>query len=138
MSQIAAHKGIITSILGDTVQVKIESLSACASCHAKSMCTLSEKEDKLIDVKIPKNRELHIGDLVTVCVSKEKGMQAVFLAYVIPTLIVIAAIIVFLQLSFSEVLAIVASLIILALYYGVLYCFRHKINDRFTFYLKEE
>ena len=59
MSKIATHKGKGVQLNGVNVSVMIESQSACAACHAKGMCTLSDKEDKIIDTivkdKVPKS-----------------------------------------------------------------------------------
>ena len=49
MHNTIEHQGIITSIENDIAHVKIEQISACASCHVKSMCGASEKADKIID-----------------------------------------------------------------------------------------
>lgn len=37
------HEGIIDHIDGDTAHVKIDSVSACASCHAKGVCSAADQ-----------------------------------------------------------------------------------------------
>ena len=136
MSKIASHKGVVIEKNGNALKVKIESVSACAACHAKSMCTMSDKEDKIIDLSSPPNRDINLGDTVTVCVSKEKGMQAVVLAYLIPVAVVILALVMLLNYV-PEPLAILLSLASLGMYYLLLYCFRSKLNSKFTMYISD-
>ena len=45
-----SHDGIIVEITPDFTTVEILSSSACASCHAKGLCGMSEEEKKLIMV----------------------------------------------------------------------------------------
>ena len=68
MADIAEHKGIVTEVTDDLVRVKIESVSACAACHAKGLCSMSDKTDKIIDVKRSQlKNEYHAGKEVMVC-----------------------------------------------------------------------
>ena len=48
MSESINHTGFVEKIDGDTVFVRITQQSACSGCHAQSMCSASEKKDKII------------------------------------------------------------------------------------------
>ena len=138
MSDTAEHKGIVTEVTDDIVRVKIESLSACASCHAKTMCSLSDKTDKFIDVGRSKLRnEYQVGDEVTVSASSGKGLLAVVLGYVIPAIVAIVAIIVCISLGFSELISSITAICLIAVYYFALYLFRSKLNNKFVFSIVE-
>ena len=138
MSDTAEHKGIVTEVTDDIVRVKIESLSACASCHAKTMCSLSDKTDKFIDVRRSKLRnEYQVGDEVTVSASSGKGLLAVVLGYVIPAIVAIVAIIVCIFLGFSELISSITAICLIAVYYFALYLFRSKLNNKFVFSIVE-
>ena len=132
MSKIVTHKGKVIHLEGLDVRVMIESMSACAACHAKGMCTLSDKEDKIIDIKVSAERaaKLNVGDEVMVAVSQQRGMQAVLLAYILPVIVVILSLILLLKLL-PEPLAILSALAVLGGYYYVLYLFRNKLNAKF-------
>ena len=132
MSKIVTHKGKVIHLEGLDVRVMIESISACAACHAKGMCTLSDKEDKIIDIKVSAERaaKLNVGDEVMVAVSQQRGMQAVLLAYIWPAIVVILSLILLLKLL-PEPLAILSALAVLGGYYYVLYLFRNKLNAKF-------
>ena len=133
MSKIVTHKGKVIHLEGLDVRVMIESISACAACHAKGMCTLSDKEDKIIDIKVSAERaaKLNVGDEVMVAVSQQRGMQAVLLAYILPAIVVILSLILLLKLL-PEPLAILSALAVLGVYYYVLYLFRNKLNAKFV------
>ena len=133
MSKIATHKGKVVQLNGVNVSVMIESQSACAACHAKGMCTLSDKEDKIIDIKVSTDRaaNLSVGDEVMVAVSQQRGMQAVLLAYILPAIVVVLSLVAWLKVV-PEPWAIVLALVVLALYYMLLYLFRNKLNSKFV------
>lgn len=132
MSKIVTHKGKVIHLEGLDVRVMIESMSACAACHAKGMCTLSDKEDKIIDIKVSVDRaaKLNVGDEVVVAVSQQRGMQAVLLAYILPAILVVLSLILLLKLL-PEPLAILSALAVMGGYYYVLYLFRNKLNAKF-------
>ena len=136
MTKTVSHKGVVVAIDGNKIKVQIESVSACAACHAKGMCTLSDKEDKLIDIETPKAGDKKVGDVVTVVVSRQCGMQAVLLAYILPAIVVILSLVGLLNIV-AEPVAIILSLLSLAVYYTILYLFRNKISSKFVMTLAD-
>lgn len=136
MSKTVSHKGVVVAVDGRRLKVQIESVSACAACHAKGMCTLSDKEDKLIDIEMPNGMEKKVGDVVTVVVTQQRGMQAVVLAYILPAIVVILSLVGLLKIV-SEPVAIILSLLSLAVYYILLYLFRNRISSKFVMTLAE-
>ena len=136
MSKTVSHKGVVVAVDGRRLKVQIESVSACAACHAKGMCTLSDKEDKLIDIETPNGMEKKVGDVVTVVVTQQRGMQAVVLAYILPAIVVILSLVGLLKIV-SEPVAIILSLLSLAVYYILLYLFRNRISSKFVMTLAE-
>ena len=136
MAKTVSHKGVVVAVDGNKIKVQIESVSACAACHAKGMCTLSDKEDKLIDIESPKAADKKVGDVVTVVVAQQRGMQAVVLAYILPAIVVILSLVGLLNIV-SEPVAIILSLLLLAVYYLILYLLRNKISSKFVMTLAE-
>lgn len=136
MSKTVSHKGVVVAVDGRRLKVQIQSVSACAACHAKGMCTLSDKEDKLIDIEMPNGMEKKVGDVVTVVVTQQRGMQAVVLAYILPAIVVILSLVGLLKIV-SEPVAIILSLLSLAVYYILLYLFRNRISSKFVMTLAE-
>ena len=136
MAKIVSHKGVVVAVDGNKIKVQIESVSACAACHAKGMCTLSDKEDKLIDIECSKAVGKKVGDVVTVVVAQQRGMQAVVLAYILPAIVVILSLVGLLNIV-SEPVAIILSLLLLAVYYLILYLLRNKISSKFVMTLAD-
>lgn len=138
MADIAEHKGIVIEVTDDTVMVRIESVSACAACHAKGLCSMSDKTDKIIEVKRSTlKREHQVGDEVTLVASSGKGLLAVVFAYITPALVAVAAIAVMLSVGANELVSSLVAIALVAVYYFVLYLFRSKLNRTFVFGIKE-
>ena len=60
------HSGKILEINPDFTTVQIIVSSACAACHAKSMCGMSEDEEKVIMVPTDPYADHQVGDEVQV------------------------------------------------------------------------
>lgn len=130
------HSGRIAEITPDSILVEIISESACSSCHAASLCGMSEQTKKLIEV--PAAHGYEAGEEVWVNLKRSMGMKAVWLAYVIPLIILIAVVLAASELKASELLAGGIALGALAVYYLVLFMFRKKLKNEYTFYIKKK
>jgi sigma-E factor negative regulatory protein RseC len=96
----------------------------------------ADSKEKVIE--IPDSSGLyHVNDAVIVCGQSSMGMQAVLLAFVLPLLLVIAAIVSGTYTNRSESVSALAGLLILFPYYGALYLFRDKLKKIFIFTLKK-
>ena len=129
------HDGIIDHIAGNVAHVKIESVSACASCHAKGVCSAADQEDKFLDVPLDDTRH-HQGDHVVVQVAKRLGFRAVALGYIYPFLLLMVVLVGMLAVGSDELRAGVVALLSIVPYYLALYLFRKRITSTFTFSIK--
>lgn len=129
------HIGIVKKVDEKSVIVTITSVSACSGCHAEGGCTLSGKEEKIIEVRGRYN--VKTGDQVTIIMQQSLGYAAVLLGYIIPLVAVITVLITMISLKIPELIAGLVSIVILIPYYTILYFFRKRINEKFTFKLKE-
>jgi sigma-E factor negative regulatory protein RseC len=130
------HEGIIDHIEGDTAHVKIDSVSACASCHARGVCAASDKEEKILDVPL-NGADYRQGDSVFVQVSRHLGFRAVLVGYVYPFLLLMAVLIGTLAAGVPELRAGSIALLSMIPYYILLYIFRNRISQSFTFSIKK-
>jgi positive regulator of sigma E activity len=131
-----AHPGIVQKVDKDHIDVMVLSQSACSSCHSKSMCSLSEMKEKIIQV--PKLNEMfEPGERVEVVMAESLGLFAVLLSYVVPVAVFIALIIIVVNFTQSEPLAGLISLLFLVAYYFVLYLFRKKLKKKFSFHIRK-
>jgi len=130
------HKGIVQKTDNKSVTVIISAETACSGCHAEGSCTLSGKEERIVEIAGHYN--VNPGGTVTVLMKQSMGFTALALGYVIPLIIVILCLIVLISLSIPELAAGVISLTLLIPYYFILYLFRRRINDKFIFTLKPD
>ena len=59
------HEGIVDHISDKAIRVKIMSMSACASCHAKGACTVADMEEKEVEVPLAGNYKVGQRVMVT-------------------------------------------------------------------------
>ena len=127
------HAGIIDHVTEDSVFVMVLAKSACSSCHAKGMCNIAEMEEKLVEVKKDQNMDFSKGDGVTVSMNKSLGGKAVLLGYIVPFFLLIAVLVGVLFLSGNEGAAGLSAILILIPYYWLLYKYRDKLKQTFSF-----
>lgn len=130
------HTGVITSIDSSGIKVNITTYSACFSCSAKGICSISDAKDKIIEV--PKTGDFSVGQEVQVILHQTQGFKALYLGYVQPFIVVLITLIITSSLTRNEVLAGIISLGALALYYLVLFFYKEKIRNKFTFAIKKQ
>jgi sigma-E factor negative regulatory protein RseC len=131
MSERITHEGIIDHIENDTVFVRILSKSACAECHSKSMCGVSEMNEKLIEVK-QKGSGFTTGETVNVILDRSLGNKAVLLGYFIPFILLITTLLVS-SLYFGELWSGLLAVAVLIPYYLLLFAFKDKLSKTFHF-----
>ena len=87
--RIASHSGTVVGTKPGQVTVGIEAVSACAACQAHGHCGFAESKNKTLDIPTPRWQEYAEGDSVTVHVSRDRGLLAAAIAYVLPALLLI-------------------------------------------------
>ncbi|NTV83506.1 MAG: SoxR reducing system RseC family protein [Bacteroidales bacterium] len=127
------HPGIIESIQGDKVSVRILARSACSSCHAKGACTVADIEEKIIEADLDPLVSWKPGDHVMVRMEESLGRKAVLMGYGLPLVVLVGSIILFLSLLNHEGLAALLSILMLVPYYLLLYLFRKRLQKEFRF-----
>ena len=130
------HSGKILEITPDFTTVQILVSSACASCHAKAMCGMSEEEEKVIMVPTDPYADHKVGDEVQVMTKMSMGLKAVWISYVIPLAVLMILILSLSGVIESEVYRALAAIGGVAVYYFFIWLFRNKLSDEFVFYIK--
>jgi len=128
------HEGVVIRADHKSVTVSIISVSACAGCHAQASCSMSDKEEKIIDVR--GDYDVKPGDKVTVLMKQSMGHTALILGYIVPLFLVVISLVILVSVKISELYAGLSSVAIVILYYTILYFFKKQINRKFTFTLK--
>ena len=131
--ETVSHEGIVTKITDDVLEIKIMAQSACAACHAKSACGMGEQAEKILTVPKPEGQEFHLLQKVNVVMAINQGNKAAILAYLIPILLLLAALFVCLGLGLNEGLSALIGIAVLVPYYMILYTQRDKLKRRFEY-----
>ena len=134
--ETVSHEGIVTQINENDIQVKIIQESACASCHAKSACTVVDQAEKYLTVPRPEGREIHLFQKVNVVMKVGRGNKAAVLAYLIPIVVLLAVLFLCLGLGLSEGLSALLGIAALIPYYTILYLRRDKLKKRFDCHIE--
>jgi len=116
--------------------VNIISQSACSTCHASGACTVSDFQDKEIEITDFK-KTYQVGEQVTIVFKESKGFAALAWGYLIPFFLVLGTLIIASQLTTNELKSGLISLGILIPYYTALYFLRHHLKKIFKFELEE-
>lgn len=130
--RIATHDGVVLSAADGRVEVQITSSSACAACEAHAKCGFAESRNKTLAIPTADWQRFAEGQHVVVNIDESRGMLAVWIAYVLPALIMLGAIVGLSLAGAAEWLVALAALAILALYVGGLYLLRTRIGKKFT------
>lgn len=137
MSQSIEHSGIVEQIDGEQIKVLIMQQSACSECHAKSLCSVADKKEKIIEV-ISSDPTLKVGDRVIIYGESSIGLQAVLLAFVIPLLLIFLALFIFQHFIENELMAGILSILVLVPYYFILLLSNKRLKNKFQFKIKKQ
>ena len=137
MKEEVTHSGKIVDINPQFTSVEIVSESACSSCHAAGLCGISEYTKKAIQVPTSAWEDYKVGDDVEVVLKASMGHKAVWLAYVLPLVVMVAGLLVSLGVGASELLSGAVSILAAVLYYIVLWLFRDRLRNEYVFTLKK-
>ncbi len=130
------HLGIVESIQGSHLSVRIVQTSACAACSAKGHCSSADSKDKVIDITDTAASSFRVGERVMVVGEMSMGMMAVMLAFIIPFVLLVVSLFLFMALIGNELYAALLSLIILVPYYFVLWLNKTRLKQKFSFTIK--
>jgi sigma-E factor negative regulatory protein RseC len=131
------HTGLVASINGRMVTVKIQPQASCGACGAKSICNMADETGKNVEVLHDDAFSLKPGQEVTISLERSMGYQALLLGYMLPLVILVSSLFILVHLLADEGIAAMFSLLILGIYYTILYFFRSKIGSRFVFRIKK-
>ena len=135
-NETISHEGIITEIGDEELKIKILSKSACAACHAKSACTMSDMAEKILTIPKPQNRDFQLMQRVNVSMKVSQGNKAAILGYLLPFALMMAVLFTLIGCGLGEGLSALCSLAALIPYYIMLYLRRDKLKKQFDYEIK--
>ena len=135
MSDIAVHPATIVSLTQDCAVVEMYVSSACATCEGHDQCGFAEGSVKQVVVPLSSPAVYSVGQAVEVVVSQRMGLWAVVLAYILPSVLILA-LAVSLHAYVSEAVLALSCLISVGVYAVLLFLFRKRIQHSFHFQLR--
>ena len=131
-----SHRGRIVSVTPEVTTVEIVSESACGACHARGLCSLGDRKLKQVELPTRGWDSYTVGQEVEVVLKASMGHKAVWLAYVIPLLLMVAVLLGTLFAGGSELLAGGTAIGAVALYYLGLWLLRDRLRKEYIFNIK--
>ena len=138
MANRISHSGIIDSIEGDSVKVRIVQTTACAACKVASHCNASESKVKIVDVFGCDTAKYKKGQEVVVWASRNVVSKALLLGFGMPLLLLIAVLVVVLYLTDNEGVAALVALASLIPHYLILWLCKDRIRQQVSFKIENE
>ena len=118
-------EGIIVKMDNDFIWVSVEQKSACSGCHAKGYCTSTDCKDRVIKLNRRNSDKLSVGDCVRVGVSSRVGFMSVFIAFVVPVIVMFFTVY---FASFDSKYVAVLTVFTVFLYFFIIYLLKNIIN----------
>lgn len=130
-----SHTGIVKERNKEGITVSILTQAGCVSCQIKDNCNMSDQSEKELDIKCDPLL-FTPGQRVEVLLRATQGMNAIFLGYILPFIVLMAVMIVTSKLTQNEGIIGIAALTSLIPYYLVLFVFKNQIKKKFTYVVK--
>lgn len=138
MSHTIQHRGTVERVEHDRVYVVVEQQSACAGCHAKSVCG-SGGSQRIIEVVTPNAASYVVGESVIVALLRSSmGASSVIWGYMLPLVVLLVALFGAKLLGASDGVAACVTLVLVAAYYVVLYLMRRVFERKIKFTIIKE
>lgn len=114
--------GVVTAVHGNTADIEIIQMSACASCHIRALCVAGESAPRT--VQAPADGALHPGMSVVLSMDERMGWLGVLVGFVLPLILVVATLFALRGVVPREEVAGLIALGALVPYYGAVHHFR--------------
>jgi len=99
---------------------------------------MSELKRKTVQVPTPVYPEYQVGEEVDVLLKASMGHKAVWLAYVLPLVVLVAALMISLHAGASELMAGLVCIVAVALYYLLIWLMRGKLSEGYIFAIQKK
>lgn len=136
MSSRITHAGIIDSIEGEHVRVRIVQQAACASCKVASHCNASEQKEKIVDVYTSQGG-LRTGQHVVVSTSGKAVRHALLLGFGVPLILLMGILIASKMSGCGDETSALLGLGALVPYYIGIWLFQNTIARSISFQIEE-
>ena len=136
--ETVSHIGKVISADPQFIQVEIVSESACGACHAKGLCGVGEEKVKQVSVPTPVAPCDEVGEEVFVDLKASMGHKAVWIAYALPLVVLLAVIGILLRAGTGELTAGLGGIGAVAVYYFCIWLLRGRLQDQYIFTIRKK
>jgi len=123
------HAGIVTKKTKESVVVSLVGNVNCVACNAKSSCGISDSDTKTIEI-FENQKAYMLHESVDVIMENDKGLKAVFYAYIFPFILLFSTLLISLNFI-KEWQAGLLALFILVPYFLILYYSENYLRKEF-------
>lgn len=132
------HSGIVRRVdAGNGVlYVEINDKGDCGACPASKLCggfSTDKTSISVIEIETPDSGKYHEGESVTVRGSERLHRKAIMIATVIPSIVLVAVMVIVYVLSANQLAACLSGLSAMILFFVLLWISRDKIAHEFMF-----
>jgi len=135
MSDIV-HQGKVISVSQNRVTVSFEKHQSCQGCKAKHSCSLMTQQNQEVGITVDNPQDYKAGQEVELLINAKAGFAAVFLAYILPLMLVLIVLFGVWLWQKDEALAALLSLLSLVPYYAALYALQGKLQSKMEIRLR--
>ena len=130
---IICQQGKVKEIKNNILFIEIERHTACASCHAKTMCIPFDKKNEVISIPVTHPDGFQVGENIQLTLKQSMGTKAVIIAYLCPFLILSSGLFLIYYFTKNELLSVGVAFAATTLYFILLKRIDSRMKKRFTF-----
>lgn len=132
------HEAIVKKVDDDKVTVQMHVESACATCHTRHLCGMSESKLEELVIHNFYHDHFEIGEKVQVEIKNTLAWKAIIICYFIPFIVLIVSLFTLTKVLEQELASVLISLGAVALYYFIVWLFRDKIEHNTQFVITKK
>lgn len=138
MPQQLSHLGTVAAILPGLLKVHVgDGGEKCGGCSVKFMCKPNGESGSVIDIPVKDSSIYSPGQHVIITLDDSKQYSATLIAMVLPCIMLCLGVAAAYLAGLDEGLCAVAGLLTTAIYFGILYLLRKKLNRRFLWKIEK-
>lgn len=130
-------QAVVKEVQDTYIIAEIVVQSACAACHAKGACGVSERKQEKLKIDLPNPGIFTVGEVVSVEMKQNLGMKAVVIAYLFPFIVLALGLFVTYALTKQELISVGVSFGLTAIYYFIISKLKDKFEKEFVFTVKK-
>ncbi|HNX21411.1 MAG TPA: SoxR reducing system RseC family protein [Bacteroidales bacterium] len=130
-------QAVVKEVQDTYIIAEIVIQSACAACHAKGACGVSERKQEKLKIDLPNPEIFTVGEVVSIEMKQTLGMKAVVIAYLFPFIVLALGLFVTYALTKQELVSVGVSFGLTAIYYFIISKLKDKFEKEFVFTVKK-